>query len=45
VKDPEGGHRLWLPAEWRASWHLADWRCDIATQLTIVAGEPVVVRF
>ncbi|KAF9784552.1 hypothetical protein BJ322DRAFT_851774 [Thelephora terrestris] len=45
VKDPEGGHRLWLPVEWRAFWDLLDWRHDIATQFSIITGEPVVVKF
>ena len=45
VKDSEGRHRLWVPVEWRASWDLADWRHDIATQFSILGGKPVIIKF
>ena len=46
VKDPEGRHRLWIPAEWRLTPCGAQW-LDIAT-LRIIAnseGGTVIVKF
>ena len=45
VKDPEGKHRLWVPAEWRADWDPTDWRQDITTQFSILGGRPVLIKF
>ena len=45
VMDPEGRRRLWLPVEWRKHWDLVDWCPDIATQFSIIEGEPIIVKF
>jgi hypothetical protein len=45
VKDPEGRHRLWIPAEWREEWDSADWREDVTTQFSYLGGRPVIIKF
>jgi hypothetical protein len=45
VKDPEGKHRLWVPAEWRTEWDPADWCHDFTTQFSILGGRPVLIKF
>jgi len=45
VKDSEGRHRFWVPAEWRAGWNLEDWRHDVTTQFSYLGGRPVVIKF
>jgi hypothetical protein len=45
VKDPEGRHRLWVPAEWRTDWDPADWREDVTTQFSHLGGRPVIIKF
>jgi len=45
VKDSEGRHRLWVPAEWRAHWGLRDWRHDVTTQFSYLGHGPVVIKF
>ena len=45
VKDSEGRHRLWLPAEWRARWGLRDWRHDVTTQFSCLGDRPVIIKF
>ena len=45
VKDSEGRHRLWVPAEWRVDWNLKDWRHDVTTQFSCLGGRPVVIKF
>ena len=45
VKDAEGKHRLWVPAEWRAEWNLEDWRPDVTTQFSRLGDRPVLIKF
>ena len=45
VKDAEGKHRLWVPAEWRAGWNLKDWRHDVTTQFSYLGDRPVLIKF
>jgi len=45
VKDAEGRHRLWVPAEWRTNWDPMDWRHDVTTQFGFLGGRIVVVKF
>ena len=45
VKDAEGKHRLWVPAEWRTEWNLADWRHDVTTQFSYLGGRIAVIKF
>ena len=45
IKDSEGRCMLWLPVEWRTSWDRADWLPRIATQCSIIGGQPVIVKF
>ena len=45
VKDAEGKHRLWIPAEWRRGWDPDDWRHDVTTQFSRLGGRPVIIKF
>ena len=45
VKDPEGKHRLWVPAEWRTEWDPEDWLHDTVTQFSYLGGKHVIVKF
>jgi len=45
VKDAEGRHRLWIPAEWRTYWDPEDWLHDVTIQLSHLGGRPVLVKF
>ncbi|KAF9784513.1 hypothetical protein BJ322DRAFT_850627 [Thelephora terrestris] len=47
AKDPEGRHMLWIPAEWRKSWHCADWLHDARIQFSVIGRgrKPVIVKF
>jgi len=45
IKDSKGEYRMWIPVEWRTSWDHADWCPDVATQFSIVEGEPVIIKF
>jgi len=45
VKDAEGKHRLWVPAEWRADWNLKDWRHDVTTQFSCLRDRLVLIKF
>ena len=46
VKDPGGGHRLWIPAEWKASPFDAGWFHNITTlRLDFVNRGTVIIMF
>jgi len=45
VKDPEGKHRMWVPAEWRKDWGLGEWHHDVTTQFSHLGGRFVLVKF
>lgn len=45
VKDSEGKHWLWVPAEWRKDWNPAGWRQDITTHINLVGGKYVIIKF
>ena len=45
VKDSEGKHWLWVPAEWRKDWDPAGWCHDITTHLNLLGGKPVIIKF
>ena len=46
VKDAEGKHRLWVPADWRGHWNIEDWRHDVTTQFSYLGdGVQVVIKF
>jgi len=45
VKDAEGKHRLWVPAEWRAYWEPRDWRHDVTTQFSRLGDRPFLIKF
>jgi len=45
VKDAEGRHRLWIPVEWRTSWHHGDWYHGITTYLSYLGGTHILVKF
>ena len=44
VIGPEGGHRFWVPVEWRGSWDRKNWHHDITTLFGIIADQPVVIK-
>ena len=43
VKDPEGRHRLWIPAEWRVSFRNAGWLSNVTTLWSSLRGGTVIV--
>jgi WD40 repeat protein len=45
VKDPEGKHRLWLPARWRQSRNEVDWLHGVTALRLRGPSELVVVKF
>ena len=45
VKDAEGKHRLWMPVEWRTSWHHGDWCHNVSTYLSYLGGRHILVKF
>ena len=45
VKDSEGKHRMWVPAEWRNDWDLAEWHHDATTQFSYIGDRFVLVKF
>ena len=46
VKDLEGNHRLWVPAEWRVTGGVVKWFHSISTlQFELTEGELIIVRF
>ena len=45
VKDAEGKHRLWIPAEWRTDWDPEDLRHDVTIQFSRLGDRPVLIKF
>ena len=45
VVDPQGRHRLWVPAEWRHPWWPGNWHHDITTLSIRVGDQIVVIKF
>ena len=45
VKDPEGKHRMWVPAEWREGWDLGEWHHDARIQFSRLGGGSALVKF
>ena len=45
VKDPEGKHRLWVPAKWRKYWNPENWNNDAMIQFNFFEGRPVIIKF
>lgn len=45
VKDSEGKHWLWVPAEWRKDWDPAGWRQDVTTHINFLGGKCVIIKF
>ena len=45
VKDPEGKHRLWVPAKWREIWDPKGWYHDATIQFGIFEGRCVIIKF
>jgi len=45
VKDPEGKHRLWVPAKWRERWRRANWHLGTAAQFNFFEDRPTIIKF
>jgi len=45
VKDPEGKHRIWLPARWRSEWNDVDWFEKVTALRLRTPTELVIIKF
>ena len=45
IKDPEGKHRMWLPARWRSAWNDVDWFDKVSALRLRTLSEIVIIKF